>query len=76
MWKAFQEKRFEDAFEGARKLAKLSRIYDLASSFGSAIKLAMSVRGFPIKPVLRPPYVTDGPEVRERIEKLLTGVLG
>ncbi|WP_297438302.1 dihydrodipicolinate synthase family protein [Thermococcus sp.] len=76
LWKAFQEKRFEDAFEHARRLAKLSRVYDVASSFGSAIKLAMSVRGFSIKPILRPPYAVDGPEVKERIEKLLTEVLG
>ncbi len=76
LWKAFQEKRFEDAFEHARRLAKLSRVYDVASSFGSAIKLAMSVRGFSIKPILRLPYAVDGPEVKERIEKLLTEVLG
>ncbi len=75
VWKAFQEKQFEAAFEGARRLTKLSRVYSLASSFGSAIKLAMSVRGFSIKPILRPPYVVDGPEVKERIEKLLTEVL-
>ncbi len=74
VWKAFQEKRFEDAFEGARRLAKLSKVYDLASSFGSAIKLAMSVRGFSIKPVLRPPYVIDDEEVRDRIRELLEEV--
>ncbi|WP_148882402.1 dihydrodipicolinate synthase family protein [Thermococcus aciditolerans] len=76
LWKAFHEKRFEDAFEHARRLAKLSRVYDLASSFGSAIKLAMSLRGFSIKPVLRPPYMMDGDEVKEDIRKLLAEVLG
>ncbi|ASJ04427.1 dihydrodipicolinate synthase family protein [Thermococcus barossii] len=76
LWKAFQEKRFEEAFQHARKLARLSRVYDIASSFGSAIKLAMSLRGFSIKPVLRPPYVMDGEDVKEEIRKLLTGVLG
>ncbi|QDA31205.1 dihydrodipicolinate synthase family protein [Thermococcus indicus] len=76
LWRAFHEKRFEDAFEHARRLAKLSRVYDLASSFGSAIKLAMSLRGFSIKPVLRPPYMMDGDEVKEDIRKLLAGVLG
>ncbi len=74
VWKAFQEKRFEDALEGARMLARLSKVYDLASSFGSAIKLAMSLMGFPIKPILRPPYVIDGAEVKERIKKLLDEV--
>ncbi|AEK72429.1 dihydrodipicolinate synthase [Thermococcus sp. 4557] len=76
LWKTFQEKRFEDAFEHARRLAKLSRVYDVASSFGSAIKLAMSLRGFSIKPILRPPYMMDGDEVRENIRKLLAEVLG
>ncbi|NJE30991.1 dihydrodipicolinate synthase family protein [Thermococcus sp. 18S1] len=76
LWKAFQEKRFEDAFEHARRLAKLSRVYDVASSFGSAIKLAMSLRGFSIKPVLRPPYTIDGDDVKENIRKLLAEVLG
>ncbi|ASJ12276.1 dihydrodipicolinate synthase family protein [Thermococcus thioreducens] len=76
VWKAFQEKRFEDALGYARRLAKLSKVYDMASSFGSAIKLAMSVRGFSIKPVLRPPYMMDGDEVKEDIRKLLAEVLG
>ncbi|NJE06196.1 dihydrodipicolinate synthase family protein [Thermococcus sp. M36] len=76
VWKAFQEKRFEEAFQGARRLAELSRVYSLASSFGSAIKLAMSVRGFSIKPILRPPYVVDGEETKEEIRRLLVKVMG
>jgi len=36
----------------------------------------MSLRGFSIKPVLRPPYVMDGEETKEGIGKLLTEVLG
>ena len=74
VWKAFQEKRFEDAFEGARMLARLSKIYNLASSFGSAIKLAMSLRGFSIKPILRPPYTMDGEDVKMKIKGLLEEV--
>jgi len=76
LYRAFQEKRFEEAFEHARRLAKLSKVYDLASSFGSAIKLAMSLRGFSIKPILRPPYLMDGENVKEGIRKLLAEVLG
>lgn len=75
LYKAFQEKRFEDAFLYARKLTELSKVYDLASFFGSAIKLAMNIRGFSIKPVLRPPYVIDGDNVNEEIRKLLKKVL-
>ena len=70
-FKAFEERNFDDAIAYAGKLAQLSRIYDLASSFGSAIKLAMSLRGFSIKPVLRPPYIMDGEEVKERVKHLL-----
>ena len=73
--KAFQGKRFEDALREAKRLAKLSRVYDMASSFGSAIKIAMALRGFSIKPILRPPYIMDGNEVREEIRKLLKEVL-
>ncbi|ASJ03141.1 dihydrodipicolinate synthase family protein [Thermococcus profundus] len=76
LYRAFNEKRFEEAFEYAKKLAKLSKVYDLASSFGSAIKLAMSIRGFSIKPVLRPPYVVDGEETKEEIRRLIEEVLG
>ncbi len=75
LFKAFEEKDFDKAVVYARKLAELSRVYDIASSFGSAIKLAMSIRGFSIKPVLRPPYLIDGEEVRREIENLLKGVL-
>ncbi|WP_457752432.1 dihydrodipicolinate synthase family protein [Thermococcus sp.] len=75
LWKAFQRKRFKDSLREARKLAKLSRVYDMASSFGSAIKIAMALRGFSIKPVLRPPHIMDGNEVREEIRKLLKEVL-
>lgn len=75
LYKAFQEKRLEDAFLYARKLTELSKVYDLASFFGSAIKLAMNIRGFSIKSVLRPPYVIDGDNVKEEIRKLLKRVL-
>ncbi|ALM75004.1 dihydrodipicolinate synthase family protein [Thermococcus barophilus] len=71
LFKAFEDKKPE-MFEYARKLAKPSQVYNLASSFGSAIKIAMQLRGFPVKPVLRPPYVIDGKETREKIKELLS----
>ncbi|AIF69148.1 lyase [Palaeococcus pacificus DY20341] len=74
LFKAFEDKRFDDAIEHAQKLAKLAKVYDLASSFGSAIKLAMDLRGFSIKPVLRPPYLMDGEDVKEKIKGLLKEV--
>ncbi|USS41160.1 dihydrodipicolinate synthase family protein [Thermococcus aggregans] len=74
LYKAFEEKNFEKAVEYAKKLAKLSKVYNIASSFSSAIKIAMSIRGFSIKPVLRPPYTMDGEEVREKIRELLASL--
>ncbi|WP_179193006.1 dihydrodipicolinate synthase family protein, partial [Thermococcus litoralis] len=74
LYRAFEEKNFEKAMEYARKLAKLSKVYDLASSFGSAIKIAMGIRGFSIKPILRPPYTMDGEDVREKIKELLSSL--
>jgi len=74
LYKSFEEKNFEVAMKYAQKLAKVSKVYDLASSFGSAIKIAMNIRGFSIKPVLRPPYIMDGEEAREKIKALLTSL--
>ncbi len=74
LYRAFEEKNFEKVLEYAKKLAKLSKVYSIASSFGSAIKTAMSIRGFSIKPILRPPYTMDGEEVRGRIKELLASL--
>ncbi len=75
LFRAFEEKDFEKAQIYCQKLTELSRVYNIASSFGSAIKLAMNIRGFSVKPILRPPYIMDGKEVEEEIEKLLKEVL-
>ncbi|NJE26317.1 dihydrodipicolinate synthase family protein [Thermococcus sp. MV5] len=74
VYKAFEERKFEKAMEYSQKLAKVSKVYDLASSFGSAIKIAMNIRGFSIKPILRPPYIMDGEKARERIKQLLASL--
>jgi len=74
LYRAFEEKNFEKVLEYAKKLAKLSKVYSIASSFGSAIKTAMSIRGFSIKPILRPPYTMDREEVRGRIKELLASL--
>lgn len=74
LYKAFEEKNFGMAIEYAQKLAKVSKVYDLASSFGSAIKIAMRIRGFSIKPVLRPPYIMDGEDVKEKVKQLLASL--
>lgn len=64
------------AVESFRKLASLTRIYDFASSFPTAIKTALSILGAPVKEVCRPPLMVESAEARAEIRKVLeeTGV--
>ncbi|AAL80781.1 dihydrodipicolinate synthase family protein [Pyrococcus furiosus DSM 3638] len=71
IWNAFKEKNFRRAIELARELVRITKIYKIASSFASAVKLAMVAKGFPIRPVLRPPYVIDGEEVFNEIREIV-----
>ncbi|CAB50165.1 dihydrodipicolinate synthase family protein [Pyrococcus abyssi] len=71
IWNSFKRRNFEEAIKLSRVLGEISRIYNVASSFASAVKLAMIAKGFPIKPVLRPPHVIDGEEVFNEIKGIL-----
>jgi 4-hydroxy-tetrahydrodipicolinate synthase len=59
------------ALEENYKLLKLSSIYDIASSFPTAIKTALNVMGTPVKPYVRPPLTEEPGSVVTAI----TGVL-
>ncbi|BAA29941.1 dihydrodipicolinate synthase family protein [Pyrococcus horikoshii] len=72
VWNAFKKGNLEKAMNSARKLVKITKIYSIASSFASAVKLAMVARGFPIKPILRPPYMMDGEEVFKKIKEIVS----
>ncbi|MET1159646.1 MAG: dihydrodipicolinate synthase family protein [Thermoprotei archaeon] len=62
------------ALEEYRRLLKLVRIYDVASSFPTAVKTALKVLGTPVKPYVRPPLTTEPPEVEEKIRRILEEV--
>jgi len=75
--KAIKEDNYEHAIEQHQKLMKLTEIYKYASSFASAIKIALSLMGFSLNPSVRFPLTTDGKEAEESIKKILldTGIL-
>ncbi|MHA1617624.1 MAG: dihydrodipicolinate synthase family protein [Candidatus Njordarchaeales archaeon] len=78
LYNAYRNGEYEKAIGLSRKLAKLARIYDYASSFPSAIKTAFKILGTPVKPVVRPPLTPEPSEVEEKIRMILTelGLVG
>lgn len=54
-----------------RRLLQLAKIYEVASSFPTAIKTALKVMGAPVKPYVRPPLTMEPKEVEEKIRKIL-----
>ncbi len=75
--RAWYDKNYEKAIEQHLRLNKLVEIYDIASSYASAIKTALNLLGLPIKPVTRPPLRPEDPEVVQEIKNILieTGLL-
>jgi len=59
------------ALEEYRRLLKLVKIYDVASSFPTAVKTALKLLGAPIKPLARPPLYTEPVSVEEKIKRIL-----
>ncbi len=59
------------AFEENYKLLKLSSIYDVASSFPTAIKTALYVMGTPVKPYARPPLMEEPEDIVNTIKEVL-----
>ncbi len=75
--RAWLNKDYEKAVEQHLRLNKLVEIYDIASSYASAIKTALNLLGLPIKTVTRPPLRPEAPEIVQEIKNILieTGVL-
>ncbi len=71
IYRAFMEGDLERAVELHRRLMKVVRVYDVASSFPTAIKTALSLMGTPIKPYVRPPLIEEPEEVVESIRRIL-----
>lgn len=76
LYESWRKGRLEEAISAYRRILSLARIYDVASSFPTAIKTALKVSGTPIQPYVRPPLYPEPPEVEEAIRHILveTGV--
>ena len=59
------------ALETWRRLLKLVRIYDYATSYPTAVKTLLKVLKTPVKPYVRPPLTPESPEVEERVRRVL-----
>ncbi|RLE54952.1 MAG: 4-hydroxy-tetrahydrodipicolinate synthase [Thermoprotei archaeon] len=71
LYRAWAEGNLERAYTMFVKLLKLVQIYDIASTYPTAVKTALKVLGTPVKPYVRPPLTPEPPEVEEKIRKVL-----
>ena len=74
VYDAWREGDLRKAYENWMKLLKLVRVYDVASSFPTAVKTALKVLGTPVKHYVRPPLSPEPPEVEEAIKAILREV--
>ena len=76
LYESWRKGRLEEAVSAYRKILSLARIYDVASSFPTAVKTALKALGAPLQPYVRPPLLPEPPEVEEAIRRILveTGV--
>lgn len=59
------------AYEEHKKLLKLTKIYDVATSYPTSVKTALKALGAPIKPYVRPPLTPEPPENEGKIRIIL-----
>jgi len=71
LYNAWLEGDFTKIREAFNKLVRLAEIYDIASSYPTAVKTALKALGAPVKPYVRPPLTLEPPEVEERIKSIL-----
>lgn len=71
VYDSWVEGRLEDALKWWKRLLELSRIYDVASSFPSAVKTVLSLLGTPVKPYVRPPLNQEPSHVVDEIKLIL-----
>jgi len=62
------------ALDAWRKLLRLVRVYDYATSYPTAVKTLLRVLNTPVRPYVRPPLTPEGPEVEERIRGVVRGL--
>lgn len=61
----------DGAYKAFKKLLKLVQIYDVASSFPTAVKTSLKLINAPVKPYVRPPLTPETPEIEEEIKNIL-----
>ncbi|MEM0458042.1 MAG: dihydrodipicolinate synthase family protein [Sulfolobales archaeon] len=61
----------ERAYREYKKLLKLARVYDIATSYPTAVKTALNILGTPVKPYVRPPLTPEPLENEEKIRRIL-----
>jgi len=71
VYNAWIEGDLKKAYEAFKKLLKLVQIYDVATSFPTAVKTTLKVMGAPIKPYVRPPLTPEPPEIEEKIKAVV-----
>ncbi len=71
--KSWFEGRVEEALRLYREAVKLSKIYYICRSIPAGIKHALNSIGAPIKPVVRPPLMSESEEVVREINELFRG---
>ncbi len=63
---------FTKAYREFKNLLELVKIYDVATSYPTAIKTTLKVLNTPIKPYVRPPLTLEKQEVEEEIKKIIS----
>ncbi|AFH42216.1 dihydrodipicolinate synthase family protein [Fervidicoccus fontis] len=66
----WREGSFEKALEWWKKLLELTKVYDISTSFPTAVKTLLSVMGSPVKPYVRPPLTPERDEVVQKVRKI------
>ncbi len=72
VYNAWRNEDLAKAYEAFKKLLKLVRIYDVATSFPTAVKTSLKIMKTPVKPYVRPPLTPEKPEVEEKIKDILS----
>ncbi len=72
IYRAFMEGDLKRAVELHRRLINVVRVYDVASSFPTAIKTALFLMRTPVKPYVRPPLMKEPEEVVESMRRILS----
>lgn len=71
LYRAWLDKNFSEIMFHYRRLMTLAKIYDIGSSFPTAVKAAVSLVSEKVKPYARAPLGAEAEEVRQKIGAIL-----